>query len=170
MTDRTRRALVIKMPPPDDRSSDTKVVRVKNWKPIAASADPIRRNFALQRRAAEENRARSAGIPDPKKIGHFWFLVLTRAYLECGVNDLRPSAGLLLMLLASHADIDGMCFPSRKLLAKGIGIGERAVTDALNELKARFLVKVVSRGYGQPGKETNRYRLLIPGSGWPRET
>lgn len=139
-------------------------------KRVSVVVKKVKQRFALERRAEEEAIAAANARPGVEKLGGFRHGVLCREFLERGGHELTPAQALCFALLASHADEQGHCFPSRRLLAFGLGLSERSTSSALRVLRDRMLVEVVKRGYGQGELRTNRYQLRTPGSGWPSLT
>ncbi len=139
-------------------------------KRFAHAAKNIIERLAYAGRAEEEEVATANARPNAAKLGGFRHVVLCREFLERGGHGLRPTQGLLLMLLANYADEHGRCYPSRKRLADGLGIHPRSVSSALRVLIDRKFVEILSRGYGQGDHGTNFYQLRTPGSGWPSLT
>lgn len=71
--------------------------------------------------------------------------------------SLHPSAKLLYMCFALHANTNERCWPSRARLAQLSGLGERTITRAVQQLElAGYLVAGRERG-----KQTH-YALTIP--------
>lgn len=59
-------------------------------------------------------------------------------------STLTPTAKATAFVLATYMR-DGMCWPSRRLIAAGIGKSERTVTRALRELEDAGVVKIEHR-------------------------
>lgn len=67
--------------------------------------------------------------------------------------------------LCSYADENGVCFPSRKRLAKDIKCSLRTIDWTIHRLQAANLIESIKRkDPNNPGKNlTNLYQIMIPG-------
>ena len=74
-------------------------------------------------------------------------------------QGVAPSAKLVLLCLAEHADDGGHCWPSLRRIADLTGLSHATVTRCLTDLEASGLV-VRNRGKGGQGRKT-RYRLTV---------
>ncbi|MBU6189481.1 MAG: helix-turn-helix domain-containing protein [Betaproteobacteria bacterium] len=72
-----------------------------------------------------------------------------------------PTAKLVLVALADHADETGLCWPAVASLVNKTGLSERAVRSALRSLEA---AAVITLGRGDGRGHTSRYVLCINGS------
>ena len=76
-------------------------------------------------------------------------------------HPLPPTARLVLVALASAADKDGVCWPSVRFLANRCSASERSISQNLDLLVKRGLVKKEER-FRQDGSQTsNRYIVLL---------
>ncbi len=62
------------------------------------------------------------------------------------VRGLKPTAKLVLVLLADHANKDGRAWPSVELLAGDVEVTSRSIIRTLNDLETSGLISRVSRG------------------------
>ena len=82
-----------------------------------------------------------------------------------------PSAKLVLLSLADHANDDGECWPSQGNIAADCGITRQTVNEQIRRLVEAGLLKIEHRFNGT-GQQANRYFLLCrdirhPLSGYP---
>lgn len=83
----------------------------------------------------------------------------------CESLDLSGTAKLVLLVLATFADMDGgSCFPGQERLAKESRKSERVVRRALKEAEEAGFIVRYRRQYGMD-RLSNLYELLIPGEG-----
>jgi len=71
-----------------------------------------------------------------------------------------PTARLVLLCLADHADEDGVCWPSQARIARKTGLSERAVRDALKVLDTDGL-GLISRESRNRGAERTSDRIVL---------
>ena len=76
-------------------------------------------------------------------------------------SELKPRARLVLQCLIYHADKDGFCFPSVKIIAAECGYGISTVKRALNDLcEAGYIEKTARFDKRKNGGQTsNLYSL-----------
>ena len=74
-------------------------------------------------------------------------------------QTLQPTAKLVLLSIADHADDDGMCFPSMARLCRRTGLGERTIQGIIGRLVQSGWLEV-ERGGGR--KNCNVYRVKTP--------
>lgn len=86
-------------------------------------------------------------------------------------EDLKPSAGLVLLALADHADGDGICWPGLKGISEKCNLERRNVRRIVRSLKEIQLLRVQESTREDGSKGNNRYELLMGGQGArpPRE-
>ena len=82
---------------------------------------------------------------------------IARAVVRARADKLSPLARLTYVALASHADREGICFPTIDTLCLDTEIPRRSVQRAVVELEAKHLLEVSVHGAGR----ANRYRLLL---------
>lgn len=81
---------------------------------------------------------------------------------HCGI-----SATGVYMVLCRHANCKTQeAFPSKKLIAEKLGIGERTVFSAIKKLEERNIIKVESQGRKESGLFNVRNYILIDKTEW----
>lgn len=70
-----------------------------------------------------------------------------------------PSAKLVLLKLADHADDDGKCWPSQSVVARDCGLSRQTVNEQIGALVRLGLIRREQR-MSQTGQQTNLYFLL----------
>ena len=75
-----------------------------------------------------------------------------------------PSKKLLVLVIASYCDPDGLCFPGNRLLAKAINKSPRTVKRMLKELAADGELEILTTGGGDQKREIclTRYAAIAP--------
>jgi Helix-turn-helix domain len=85
-----------------------------------------------------------------------WFEV-ANALIDGGLlSEMASPAVRVYLVLLRRRDAHGLCWPSRRGLARHSGVCLRSVEAALRELKAKGLLEIVRRG--GPGRP-NLYRV-----------
>ncbi|MDO9231667.1 MAG: helix-turn-helix domain-containing protein [bacterium] len=79
----------------------------------------------------------------------------------CGIN-----ATGVYMALCRHASNEQECFPSKRLIAEKLNIGERTVYDAIKKLEMHCVIKVTKAGRKKDGKFKNLTYILLDKSEW----
>lgn len=82
-------------------------------------------------------------------------------------GDLNDGEKLTLMALADHAHDDGVCWPSNGLLAKKLGVSDRAVRGRIEKLEAKGLLRREERQRDNGSQTSNLVVLAVPGSDVP---
>lgn len=78
------------------------------------------------------------------------------------LSDLSPKAQALFVWLCFYADSDGICFPSRRILAEKIGINKVASVDKyIKELHDNVFVSILKRKDEDGRNLTNIYQILL---------
>jgi hypothetical protein len=78
--------------------------------------------------------------------------------VDKGAAGIGVMAAFVLQVLASHADAEGYCYPSQALLVQETGISDRAIRNALADLRRLGIVEVVR---GRVHHTPNRYRVRV---------
>lgn len=76
------------------------------------------------------------------------------------INGLGPDTKFVLIALAEQADENGYCWPSQKLIAQRVEMGERTVRHHLKTLQKVGLLTAEVRSSAD-GRCANAYRLHI---------
>ncbi|PRX27673.1 Helix-turn-helix domain-containing protein [Meinhardsimonia xiamenensis] len=96
-----------------------------------------------------------------KKRQHF--VRLEALHWAQGLPELRGAAFWLLRVIAERADPYGCCWLSRKRLARAAGISLRSVSDGLNALERRGLIRRI----GRVGRDGGRISSVLQLVAWP---
>jgi len=83
---------------------------------------------------------------------------------QAQIKGIDPKAQCLYMWLCFHANQDGECFPSRRLLMDETGMGLTSVKDAIKTLEEVGVIKATRRKNGKENL-TNFYEIMIGGVG-----
>ena len=85
--------------------------------------------------------------------------------------DTTPARKLVLVVLARHANDDGVAWPSIETISAYTNVGDRYIRKCLRELEDEALLEVASGG-GIKGtsRRNNVYQLLIPPCACPRNS
>ena len=78
--------------------------------------------------------------------------------------DVPPREKLLLILIASHANDDGECFPSQTTLAYRSGLSRRTVLRSLAELEERGVITRRKRRRPDGSRSSDTIRLNVHGA------
>ena len=78
--------------------------------------------------------------------------------------DVPPREKLLLILIASHANDDGECFPSQTTLAYRSGLSRRTVLRSLAELEERGVINRRQRRRPDGSRSSDTIRLNVHGA------
>ena len=78
------------------------------------------------------------------------------------LENVRPFERLVLGNLASHANREGICWPSYKTIARGTGMSIRSATVAVRGLRDKGLIQVKHQKAKNGGDVHNLYRLTLP--------
>jgi hypothetical protein len=92
------------------------------------------------------------------------FTIMNNVRDHCGQPWARKS---LLLLVATYANADGICYPSNALLARAAGMSSRTVQRILAKLKADGELDIVTVGAGREQKRI--IRLKRYGLAWTNE-
>ncbi len=90
------------------------------------------------------------------------------AYVNLYARHCGIYASGVYMALCRHANKEQSCFPSRKLMAKELGISERAVFSALKKLEMWQIIKIEKTNRRTSGTFTSNTYLLKDKSVWKR--
>ena len=80
------------------------------------------------------------------------------------IDGIKPIQKLVLCRLAFLANDDGICWPSKRVMAKTCSCSKRSIDDAIINLKDLGLISIFHRLESDGGDDTNIYVL----SGAPR--
>lgn len=70
----------------------------------------------------------------------------------------NPAARHVLLIIASYADADGYCYPSRRRIAEKTGLSTRSIGNQLNTLETLALIDRIARRF-KDKQSTNLYRV-----------
>lgn len=73
-----------------------------------------------------------------------------------------PTAKLVMMAVAKHADEKGMCWPRVRTLAEFCGISSRTVQRQLKEFERAGLITIQKKYRGDGGQTANVYCIALP--------
>lgn len=73
-----------------------------------------------------------------------------------------PTAKLVMMAVAKHADENGMCWPRVRTLAEFCGISSRTVQRQLKEFERAGLLTIQKKYRGDGGQTANIYCIALP--------
>jgi DNA-binding transcriptional MocR family regulator len=77
-------------------------------------------------------------------------------------KGIHPYTQVLFTWIYFHANKDGECFPSTKLLAEETGMSRRSIVNHLNKLEEKGYIKKTPRKKGGSNENTsNLYRVLV---------
>ncbi len=104
-------------------------------------------------------------IRDRRQRGWFY---LDNDYLNGFARFLGPIGTAIYVSLCRHADISQKCFPSNKLIAKELNIGERTVRNYLRKLEEWNVIFVEREREWDTKKFKNNIYYLLDRSEWKK--
>lgn len=83
--------------------------------------------------------------------------------------DAAPARKLVMVVLARHANADGVAWPSIDTISRYANVGERYVRTCLRELEDEGLLEIRQGGHIKgTTRRSNVYQLKFPECGCPR--